>query len=770
MKKANPHGPVARELVGALSPSAVPGPDPALYGSATMSPANPVEVRGFHTETITYKVGRLGLDDLGAVRIAFRMVSDSGQPQFTDPTAPNYVTARSNGEGNLVLSYEKTGGTRPWFEVLTVQQKGGYLREGEEIIITMGDTSGGSPGMLAQTFIEGGREFKVMADIQGTRHFVEVAGDQLFVPIVPGPKFLWKAILPTLRRPNEAFALGLKNEDIWGNPTPQAAGANLRLEASVPVAGLPDQLTFSPEDRALTLEGLTVADEGELRIKVFEGDTLVAEAGPMMVRAGDVASYWGDLHGQTGETIGTNTAESYFDFARNKAFLDVTSHQANDFQINDAFWDQLNEMTAQWDEPGRFTVLPGYEWSGNTAIGGDHNVFFRTEGRPIRRCSHALLERTKDYDTDANTLTDLFQAFRETDEDVVVYAHVGGRYANIHYDHDPNIETAVEMHSAWGTFEWVLTDGFELGRRVGIVANSDGHKGRPGASYPGDSLFGAFGGLTCFITPENTRDGIMEAQRRRHHYATTGCRLAMDVALSFENDSVVFDRNPIGKQDTARHVVREVMMGDIVETPSKTARLSLDVRAPQGIERIEVRNGKQVLKTLRPYSEADLGNRIRVLWSGAEYRGRGRNTTWNGLASLSDASITGFQTINKWNPDALLEQRNSDQVIWKTITTGNYMGFDIQTNSTEGALKITTNHGDLSTTLKDIGIEDQCLDAGGLERMIKVFRLPDAPLDRRITHEMDIDLHGDGDNQIWIAVYTEDGHQAWSSPAYVQVT
>ncbi|WP_170765623.1 hypothetical protein [Ruegeria lacuscaerulensis] len=168
--------------------------------------------------------------------------------------------------------------------------------------------------------------------------------------------------------------------------------------------------------------------------------------------------------------------------------------------------------------------MPGYEWSGNTAIGGDHNVFFRTEGRPIRRCSHVLLEGTKDYGTDANTLTDLFQAFRETSEDVVVYAHVGGRYANIHYDHDPNIETAVEIHSAWGTFEWILTDGFELGRRVGVVANSDGHKGRPGASYPGDSLFGAYGGLTCFITAENTRDGIMEAQRRRHHYATTGCR------------------------------------------------------------------------------------------------------------------------------------------------------------------------------------------------------------------------------------------------------
>ena len=66
-------------------------------------------------------------------------------------------------------------------------------------------------------------------------------------------------------------------------------------------------------------------------------------------------------------------------------------------------------------------------------------------------------------------------------KDWVVVAHVGGRYADILYAHDPKLDTAVEVHSAWGTFEWILRDAFEKGYRVGIVANSDGHKGRPGA-------------------------------------------------------------------------------------------------------------------------------------------------------------------------------------------------------------------------------------------------------------------------------------------------
>ena len=91
----------------------------------------------------------------------------------------------------------------------------------------------------------------------------------------------------------------------------------------------------------------------------------------------------------------------------------------------------------------------------------------------------------------------------------------------------------MEIHSAWGTFEWLLTDGFDLGHRSGVVCNSDGHKGRPGASYPGASSFGAYGGLTCFLTNELTRDSLFDCQRRRHHYGTTGTRMHLDVRARF---------------------------------------------------------------------------------------------------------------------------------------------------------------------------------------------------------------------------------------------
>ena len=753
-------------LIGDNAPSVLPSEDPAILGRATLHPLDPVQVRTYQTFTLEYVVGPLGIDDTGGIRIAWRTVSDAGKCQFTDPTAANYVMAHSTGEGRLVLAYEKNGGQRPWGEILTIRQVGGYLRPGDKIIVTLGDRTHGSPGMLMQTFAQAGREYRIMADVQATGNFAPLENGTLCVPIVPGPAVRWRAVTASLRRPNEPFILGLKGEDTWGNPTDQAR-ATLRLEADMPIENLPNDVVFDGGARGITLENLRVAEEGTLRIRAYIGDQQVAEAGPLIIRNGDVAGYWGDLHGQSGETIGTGSIEDYMAFARDLAFLDVTSHQANDFQIKPAFWDHLNDLTARLDEPNRFTVFPGYEWSGNTAVGGDHNVFYRHEGSTLRRCSHALLEDRQDADTDAHTLTDLYRDIRNSDEDAVLYAHVGGRYANIHYDHDPILETAVEVHSDWGTFEWILTDGFELGRRVGVVANSDGHKGRPGASYPGISEFGAYGGLTCFLAAQNDRDSLFEAMRRRHHYATTGCRLAMDVTGELAAKGTLYLRNPDAVRDAETRPVTQLQMGDIVQTAEGSVRINVAVHSACGIERIELRRGAKIIETLRPYTEAELGNRVRVMWSGAEYRGRGRNSRWMGRADLTVADIQHLETINRWNPERPLEQHGSSQVIWDSVTTGNIVGMDLWLNNIAGQYNLTTNFGDFSVDLQTLGLASVSQGLGGLDRRLTVTRLPDAALPREMTFTREIQLHETGDTPIWISLTTEDGHQAWSSPIYL---
>lgn len=761
-------GPVRTQLIGEAVSATLPGDAPELYGTAIMHGPRLAEARSYQTFRIVYNTGQLGLDDTGSIRIAFRFISDAGFLQTDDPTAPNYVTAQSSGDGKLELKYDRRGGQRPWNETLTIYQSGGYLNPGETIEVTLGDTSGGSPGLLMPTFFDSGRVFRVMADVQATGVYVPLTGQPLFVSVTAGPAHRHVAVLPTRRRPGEAFTLGVKAEDIWGNPTAQGT-TTFAVSANQPVNNLPQTIDFAPESGAMTFEGLTCAAEGTLTLTLTDSAGCITEAGPLVIANGSVAHFWGDLHGQTGETVGTNTIEHYFDFARNKSFLDVTSHQGNDFQITDGFWKHLNTLTAKLDEPGRFTVLPGYEWSGNTAVGGDHNVFYLDETAPIYRCSHALVADRADAGNDAHTLTDLYGKLNAEPTDVVMYAHVGGRYANIFFDHDPTLEAAVEIHSAWGSFEWILTDGFPMRRRVGVVCNSDGHKGRPGASFPGASVFGAYGGLTCFVTHENTRASIFEAIRRRHIYGTSGPRVFIDIGAELPDGGTLFLRNPDAAPETETKRVTECTLGDIVRIDGDVCTIDVTVEAPAGIVSLELRDGSEVLERVRPYAESDLGDRIRVMWSGAEYRGRGRNTNWRGRAQFEGATITRFVPVNRLNPEMQMMQTGSAAVVWNSVTTGNMMGFDtwIRPSDNKAILSLATNHGDLALPLNRASLEPEVLDAGGLARKLWVQRLPDSSLSHRMTLRRDISVAATGDTPIWICATLEDGNQAWTSPIYL---
>jgi len=761
---------VDRRLVGDVWPAAAPGEDPVLYGYAVLEPRGAFEVRSLQTFRLVYTVGRYGIDDTGALQVVFRAMGDWGHLQTSDPRGYGYVTASASNGATVSLDYSRRGAPRPWWRTLTATLHGGYLREGETITIVFGDTRQGSPGMKLQTMVESGFEFRVLADVCAVGHYVPLV-DSPSIAIVPGEPEHWRAVLPSLRRLGEPFQLGLKCEDRWGNPSDRAEGT-LRLQPTLPVEGLPEQVEFPKGERALTVEGLRCLTSGELRIQVRIGNEDVAEAGPLIIREGPSSGYWGDIHGQSGESIGITTAEEYFDFARNKSFLDVTSHQANDFQVNNAFWRYLNELSARYHEDGRFVAFPGYEWSGNTSVGGDRNVFFRREGRQIHRSSHALLSDRSDLDTDAFDARALFEAL--SGEDCVVTAHVGGRYADIAYAHDPKLETAMEIHSAWGTFEWLLTDGFELGHRAGVLCNSDGHKGRPGASYPGASMFGAYGGLTCFLTSELTRDGIFGALRRRHHYGTTGCRMHLAVNAAFAEPVQRFERDPAVFPETESELAERVMMGDIVQTDSSWADVEIEVVAHAPIERIEVRNGGRTVETLRPFSESDLGPRIRVEWSGAEYRGRGRETNWIGRARFEGCRIRRMTKINAWNHERLLEQRGSDTVEWDAITTGNFGGFDAYLEETPGArLSLRCNLGEIDLALEDLGLEPVVHEVGGLVRRLRVARLPDYSAEReafeqarRLSATVRVPLSAEGDSPLWVAVTTQDGFQAWSSPIF----
>jgi Protein of unknown function (DUF3604) len=739
---------------------------PELMGSMAISSTDPFPAGSIQSLVFTYTAGEFGIDDTGSLRICWRSTSDMAKPQFSEPAAANYATVSASNGASLEYTVDRSG-VRPWSNCLTIRVGRGFLRKGETITVRLGDRSGGSSGLRLQTNVEN-FEFKTFVDAFATCEYTELPSSPT-IALVPGDARRWRALLPSQNILGEPFRLCIAAEDIWGNPTGEGRLPML-LSASLPVAGLPQEPLSPAADGTLIVDGLKALETGDLRIDVrsaADGRLLCTSTPAKVLQAAPFRHYWGDLHGQSGETIGTNPARNYFLYARDKAFLDIVGHQGNDFQITDAFWNELNALTAEFHVPGRFVTFPGYEWSGNTGMGGDRNIFYREEGRPIRRSSRVLVDEASEQD--CYTAGALFSAMSEAKEDAVVIAHVGGRYADLAVAHDGRLERAVEIHSTWGTFEWLLHDAFDLGHRPGIVCHSDDHKGRQGATMPGASTFGAIGGLTCYLAPELSRDAIFATLRARRHYGTTGTRLYMAVAGTFDRPVEIFADDPLLGPTTSNRGTA-VSMGAIAAPKGAALSLDIDVAGSAPIERIDVFHGKEIAETFRPYQASDLGRRVRVLWSGAEYRGRGRETIWTGRAEISGNAIQKVAAINFLNAERPLQASHEQGTVnWKSVTTGNMAGFDLWLEKpAAGRLTVETNLAGLDVDLASLGAEEKIAEAGGLARRLRVWRLPEEKrtMKMHVTHNV-VGKPIARDLPVYVRITQEDGHQAWSSPIYL---
>jgi len=243
--------------------------------------------------------------------------------------------------------------------------------------------------------------------------------------------------------------------------------------------------------------------------------------------------------------------------------------------------------------------------------------------------------------------------------------------------------------------------------------------------------------------------------------------MVIDVRARFDADATLYHDDPALGVAAGRNA-REAMMGDIVQTADAGVRIDIECIAQAPIERIEVLNGTETVATLRGFDAKDLGNRIRIVWQGAEYRGRGRKTTWAGSAHYEGCRIERIAPINQWNHERPTELQGHDRVTWDTITTGNFGGFDTWLEPTADArLVIDSNHVSGSFALADIGLDETVLDGGGLDRKIRIFRLPESNACRELERSVELDLQPVGDNPIWVRVTTEDGFNAWSSPLFI---
>ena len=217
----------------------------------------------------------------------------------------------------------------------------------------------------------------------------------------------------------------------------------------------------------------------------------------------------------------------------------------------------------------------------------------------------------------------------------------------------------------------------------------------------------------------------MEGLKKCHHYGTTGSRVVLDTRAVFDNPAERFSEDPnVG--DVSSEPANEAMMGDILRSGDGEVTFRIDVHGPSPIERIDIRNGLETVEIFRPYAEADLGRRIRVLWEGSEYRGRGRETIWDGHAELTGNAFESLAPINRYNKDKRFAQTEPGRLEWMALTTGGFGGFDAMLEDPQaGTLKIDTALVKEDIAIKDIGRDELIFANGGIDRRFRIFRLPD---------------------------------------------
>src|SRR5271156_6248800 len=209
---------------------------PEHMGSIKLVSPGPF-VAGSHAELVLdYTAGTFGIDDTGMVKVSWRTTSDFSKPQFDKPGAPNFTTVEASNGAKLQVWFDRLN-IRPYANTLLIRIVRGYLREGDTLTIRLGDRRQGSPGLRLQTNVENKVELRSSVDAFATYEFCEMPEQPAF-DLVAGPATNWKAILPSLAVVGRPFRLAIVADDMWGNPTEDAAGT-LTLRSSLPLNGLP---------------------------------------------------------------------------------------------------------------------------------------------------------------------------------------------------------------------------------------------------------------------------------------------------------------------------------------------------------------------------------------------------------------------------------------------------------------------------------------------------------------------------------------------------
>jgi hypothetical protein len=542
---------VAPHVIAAAEPRyTVPNPyeDEAIakgqalgIGSATLEGPDRVEVNSYGTWTLVYTAGKAGIRPGGGIRIGLRHVSQWTRPQTKDLRAPGYLTVKTTGDVpvNIVADFGRRFflehfAWHTWVEV-TPPERG--LAAGETVRVTLGDRRGGSPGIRVQPFDERRFVFKVYVDALGGGEHLPLAHSPAIEVVAAAPHRL-AVVMPSDAVAGKPTWCIVRAEDRYGNPAPRYRGT-IRWKSTDAGSKLPGEYTFTEADRGVRrFDQITFTQPGNQTVSVADGSRR-ATGNPVRVARSrpEELLLWGDLHGHTLQSDGRGTVEEYYDFAERVVGLDFCAVSDHAFELVDAMWEHSKAVTNRLNRPGRFVTFNGYEWSGNTDVGGDHNVYFLDDDPPLYRSDNYYDPRNLQMDHGPEpkvARVDELYAKLEAHVPagrVICIPHWGGRHGNPDF-HDPKVQRLIEIFSEHRRSEDWANTFLARGRRLGIMASSDDHYGNPSLGYLrptyqwGTQEIGM--AAVAVYAGEQSRESIFRALCDRRCYATSGDRIILD--------------------------------------------------------------------------------------------------------------------------------------------------------------------------------------------------------------------------------------------------
>ncbi len=540
------------------------------FGSARFEP-DTLTVGTKATFKLVYTVGSREIETGGGIKAGVLQRNNFPRVQIAESKKPNYVSAATTSPKAKVRINPYRLRVDFEYVELTVEVMEGVLKEDEQIVVTYGDTSGGSPGALIPPMSHHHR-ILLWIDYDGSRNYVKTP-DAPKLTFASAEAVRLAALTPSRRKPGEKFYVHVKALDEFGNPAESYRG-KVRFrgdadclpepfeftEADAGVRMFPDSASFS----APGLHSIEVSDEEN----GFETSTNLIE----IAQDAPLSIYWGEIHGQTLMSDGLTTPDLHYRYGRDVEALDVCATSDHDTHMSrrevggadeyivTPFWTHETDAWAvlkyeadRFNETGKFVTFLGYEWTSGhcfTPFGmafGHKNVYYLSDDEPMY--SHT--------DKEADTPAKLFNLLRR--KEAIVIPHHSARPVNPEDNaraaklgrqtvagndwryHDPQLERLVEIYSHWGCSEYhgnprpvidcqpggYVQEGLAMGRRVGFTGGSDTHCSRPGANV------GKYrSGITAFLAESLTRESVFEAMMARRTYATTGERIFLEVHLN----------------------------------------------------------------------------------------------------------------------------------------------------------------------------------------------------------------------------------------------